>query len=250
MTRLLLLGGIGEALSVARRLGPTHIYSLAGLGKVPQDLLCQIRVGGFGGVAGLAAFLTQQRIELLLDMTHPYAAQISQHAAQAAQAVDIPCWAFQRPSWQPGLVDRWQEVTDWGALSQALRGFQRPFFTSGRGVLAHLAEIAPEQFWTVRVLDPHPAVSRARIIAARGPFTLEAERALFATEGFDVLVSKNSGSAATEPKLQVARERGIPVLLLARPALPQVDRQFASVEALWVALQPWLADTATHRHRI
>ncbi|HSC82681.1 MAG TPA: cobalt-precorrin-6A reductase [Pseudomonas sp.] len=235
--RILLLGGVGDALSIARRLGPAHIYSLAGLGKVPADLTCQVRVGGFGGAEGLARFIAEQHIELLLDITHPYAAQISSNAARAAERAGIPCWALRRPGWQPGPQDDWREVADWSALVTALAPFRRPFFTLGREPLAHLDAIPPEQFWTVRMLDEHPGNARARVIGARGPFVLEDERALFASERFDVLISKNSGGNATEAKLQVARECGLPVLILARPPLPQVTREFASSEALWQALQ-------------
>ena len=235
--RVLLLGGVGDALAIARRLGPAPVYSLAGLGKVPQDLACRVRVGGFGGAEGLARFIEEEGIDLLLDVTHPYAARISANAAQAAQLAGIPCWALRRPGWQAGAGDEWREVAGWAELSAALAAFRRPFFTLGREPLAHLDEIPAGQFWTVRVLDAHPGNARARVIADRGPFQLEAERALFAAEGFDVLVSKNSGGGATEAKLQVARERGLPVLILARPALPAVDREFAAVEALWQALQ-------------
>lgn len=235
--RILLLGGVGDALAIARRLGPAHVYSLAGLGKVPNDLACQVRVGGFGGAEGLARFIAAAGIDLLLDVTHPYAARISANAARAAQLAGIPCWALRRPGWQAGSEDDWREVADWDALHAALAPFRRPFFTLGREPLAHLDAIPAGQFWTLRLLDAHPGNERARIIASRGPFSLEGERALFAAEGFDVLISKNSGGAATAAKLQVARERGLPVLLLARPALPAVEREFASGDALWQALQ-------------
>lgn len=237
MKRILLLGGVGDALNIARRLGPEAIYSLAGLGKQPSDLPCQLRVGGFGGAEGLAAFIRAAGIELLLDITHPYAAQISANAARAAGLAGIPCWALRRPGWQAGAGDDWREVADWAELSAALAAFQRPFFTLGREPLAHLDDIPRGQFWTLRCLDGQPGNGRARVIGARGPFQLDEERALFAAGQFDVLISKNSGSSATEPKLQVARELGLPVLLLARPELPAVARQFDSVEALWSALQ-------------
>jgi precorrin-6A/cobalt-precorrin-6A reductase len=236
MSRLLLLGGTAEALALARRLGPGQVYSLAGLGRVPQDLRCVVRVGGFGGAEGLARYLVEQGIDLLVDATHPYAARISANAALAARLAGIDCWALRRPGWRPGPGDDWREVAGWPALAAALRGFARPFFTLGREPLEHLDEIPAGQFWTLRALDPHPGNARATVIAARGPFDLEAERRLFAEGRFDVLVSKNSGSQATEPKLQVARERGLPVLLLARPALPAVARAFTAVEPLWQAL--------------
>ncbi|HRL92412.1 MAG TPA: cobalt-precorrin-6A reductase [Pseudomonas sp.] len=237
MSRILLLGGVGDALAIARRLAPQDIYSLAGLGKVPADLPCQVRVGGYGGAEGLAAFMAAEGIDLLLDITHPYAAQISANAARAAELSGVPCWALRRPGWQAGGGDDWREVADWAALSAALEPFQRPFFTLGREPLAHLQAIPLHQHWTVRCLDDYPGTPRARVIGARGPFNLADERALFAAGQFDVLISKNSGSRATDPKLQVARELGLPVLLLARPPLPAVDRQFSAVEDVWSALQ-------------
>ncbi|SDH71847.1 cobalt-precorrin-6A reductase [Pseudomonas panipatensis] len=240
MTRILLLGGIGEALAIARRLGPPHLYSLAGLGKVPDDLRCQVRVGGYGGADGLARFIGEQGIDLLLDATHPYAAQISRNAARAAQLAGVPCWALRRPGWQAGAADDWRELPDWPALIAALAAFRRPLFTLGREPLEHLDEIPAHQHWTVRCLQSLPGNARADVLGARGPFTLEGERELFRRLRSDVLISKNSGSQATEPKLQVARELGLPVLILARPELPAVTREFASVEALWAALAPLL----------
>ena len=235
-TRLLLLGGTSEALRLARRLGPETVYSLAGLGRVPDDLACRVRVGGFGGAEGLAAFIAGEGIELLLDLTHPYAAQISHNAARAAEIAGVPCWALRRPGWQAAPGDDWREVDGWDELIRALSPFKRPFFTSGREPLVHLHEIPAHQHWTVRCLQAEPAPPRAEVIGARGPFTLDEERALFAHIRCDVLVSKNSGSASTEPKLQVARELGLPVLLLRRPELPAVTRQFDDLDCLWQAL--------------
>ncbi|MHC6227630.1 cobalt-precorrin-6A reductase [Pseudomonas sp. X10] len=235
--RILLLGGVTEALAVARRLEPQHIYSLAGIGRVPQDLACQVRVGGYGGAEGLAAFLREAGISLLVDATHPYAAQISRNAAQAAQAAGIPYWALHRPAWQAQSGDDWHEVEDWDALSEALRPFQRPLFTLGREPLQHLHEIPAHQFWTLRALEACPGNERCEVIGARGPFHLEDERVLFERRQIDVLVSKNSGSTATEPKLEVARERGVPVLVLKRPELPDADRTFLAAAELIAALE-------------
>lgn len=236
MKRILLLGGVSEALAIARTLGPEHIYSLAGIGRVPDDLACQVRVGGYGGAEGLARFIREQGIELLLDATHPYAARISQNAATAARLSGIPCWALRRPAWQAQAGDDWREVRDWAGLVQALKPFKRPLFTLGREPLQHLQEIPDEQFWTLRALDSYPGNERCEVIGARGPFLIDSERELFERRRIDVLISKNSGSSATEPKLEVARERGVPVLILQRPPLPAVDREFHDVDALLQAL--------------
>ena len=237
MKRILLLGGVTEALAMARRLGPQHIYSLAGVGRVPADLPCEVRVGGYGGAEGLAQYIRQQRIDLLLDATHPYAAQISHNAASAAVLAGIPCWALRRPAWQPQAGDNWREVANWAELVEALKPFQRPLFTLGREPLEHLHEIPEGQFWTLRALDTYPGNARCEVIGARGPFVIEDERTLFAQRRIDVLISKNSGSSATEPKLEVARERGTPVLILKRPQLPEVDRAFLTGDEVLQALK-------------
>ena len=236
MKRILLLGGVTEALAIARTLGPQHIYSLAGVGRVPSDLRCQVRVGGYGGAEGLAQFIADEGIDLLLDATHPYAAQISANAAQAARLCTIPCWALRRPAWQPQPGDDWREVSDWSELIEALKPFQRPLFTLGREPLQHLDEIPAGQFWTLRALDVYPGNERCEVIGARGPFLIEDERALFERRRIDVLISKNSGSSATEPKLEVARERGIPVVVLQRPVLAGVDREFLTPQETLTAL--------------
>jgi precorrin-6A/cobalt-precorrin-6A reductase len=236
MKRILLLGGVTEALAIARTLGPGHIYSLAGIGRIPTDLTCQVRVGGYGGAEGLAQFIRAEGIDLLLDATHPYAAQISHNAACAARTCAIPCWALRRPAWRPRAGDDWREVADWAELIQALQPYHRPLFTLGREPLQHLHEIPPEQFWTLRALDVYPGNERCEVIGARGPFQIDDERELFEQRRIDVLVSKNSGSTATEPKLEVARERGVPVLVLKRPVLPEVDREFGTLEETLEAL--------------
>ncbi|MBP0953073.1 cobalt-precorrin-6A reductase [Pseudomonas alliivorans] len=237
MKRILLLGGITEALAIARILGPEHIYSLAGVGRVPTDLKCQLKVGGYGGAEGMAQYMREQGVDLLLDATHPYAAQISHNAALAANSAGIPCWALRRTAWTAGPGDDWREVADWSELVAALAPFKRPFFTLGREPLQHLEEIPEHQFWTLRALDSYPGNERCDVIGARGPFQLEDERQLFEQRQIDVLISKNSGSDSTEPKLDIARERGVPVLILKRPELPEVDRVFRTVDEVLRALE-------------
>ncbi len=241
---VLLLGGVSEALALARQLQASDIYSLAGLGRVPDDLPCQVRVGGYGGAEGLAQFITANGIGLLIDATHPYAAQISANAARAAQLAGVPCWALRRPGWQAQAGDDWREVADWNDLIHSLAPFKRPLFTLGREPLEHLDEIPDHQHWTVRCLHSQPPTERADIIGARGPFSLESERELFAQLSCDVLISKNSGSQSTEPKLQVARELGVPVLVLRRPVLPAVEREFSEGWALLEALKSIAAEAA------
>ncbi|CAN7674764.1 cobalt-precorrin-6A reductase [Paraburkholderia sp. SIMBA_054] len=243
MKRVLLLGGTGDALQIARQLGPQHVYSLAGLGRVPEGLACEVRVGGFGGSEGLARFIESEGIALVIDATHPFAAQMSANAAAACREAKVPCWALRRAGWTPQAGDDWRMVGSWDDLVDAIRPFRRVLFTSGREPLAHLDEIPVHQYWIVRCLDAHPGNGRAHIIDARGPFDIDGERALFALNHIDVLVTKNSGGAATQPKLEVARELKVPVVMVQRPSLPEVDREFDSPAQLLRALneEDWSA---------
>ena len=238
--RILLLGGIGEAIELARALTPLHAvsYSVAGKGRTPV-LPCPVRVGGFGGAEGLAAFLRGNDFELLIDATHPYAAQISRNAAQAVQLADVPLWAYRRPAWRPEPDDDWRWVGDWADLMMVLRAFQRPFFTIGLEPLRHMAAIPPDQHWLVRCLTAvPPSCPRLTLLCATGPFPLEQELALLRHYRIDVLVAKNSGGGAVEAKLAAARQQRIPVIMLQRPALPAASREFTDIWSMVTALPP------------
>jgi precorrin-6A/cobalt-precorrin-6A reductase len=239
--RILILGGIGEALQLARMATPIHAvtYSIAGKGRVPE-LPCTVRIGGFGGVEGLAGFLQAQGIELLIDATHPYAAQISQNALQAARRVGIPLWAYHRPAWKPESGDDWRRVPDWASVEAALAAFQRPFFTIGLEPLRHVADIPAHQHWLVRCLAAAaPDAPRLTLRCATGPFTLEQELMLLEDYRIDVLVAKNSGGNSVEAKLKAARRLRIPVVMPERPMSPTVDREFTEAGAIVEALLSW-----------
>lgn len=256
MSRILLLGGTGEARQLAQRLASHHelTYSLAGRGRIPE-LPCPVRLGGFGGAAGLAAFLDEGGFELLIDATHPYAARISTNAYSAAQQAGIPLWAYRRPPWQPISGDDWRMVHDWSEVGMAIAGFRRPFFTMGLEPLQHVDTIPPGQRWLVRCLARRPSAPALIVLAAVGPFTLEQELALMRAYRIDVLVSKNSGGSAIVAKLSAARRLGIPVVMLERPPLPPADYTFSAIEPLIAQLisPAWMpcsfrSITITSRH--
>jgi precorrin-6A/cobalt-precorrin-6A reductase len=244
VTGILLLGGIGEAVGLASLLGRRYdcVYSLAGKGRMPE-LACRVRVGGFGGAAGLSAYLRRQGLGLLIDATHPYAEQISHHAVRAAAAARVPLWAYRRPPWQANARDRWIVVDDWSELRRALESFRKPFFTLGSQPLRYRQAIPRGQHWVVRALTvPPEAAPSLTTIGAVGPFRWEDELALMRRHGVDVLVSKNSGGAAVAGKLLAARALGIPVVMLKRPVLPPADREFQDMDLLTASLfQEWAA---------
>lgn len=233
--RIVLLGGIGEAVWLANRLADRHalLYSLAGRAATTPAVTCPVRVGGFGDAAELAALLRTERSELLVDATHPYAARISQLAITAARQAGVPLWAYRRPAWPPEPGDDWRTVTDWADIQTALAGFERPFFTIGLAPFNQQAAIPATQQWLVRCVATASACRpRLTVLQSRGPFTLAQELAVLRDWRADVLVSKNSGGSAVAAKLAAARRLGLPVLMLARPVLPAAEVEFTAIAAL------------------
>lgn len=243
MHRILILGGTLEARRLAERLrGRADVaitLSLAGRTASPAAQPVPVRIGGFGGAEGLAAYLRAERIAALIDATHPYAATISDNAARAAAAAGVRLLALRRPPWRPTGGDRWTDVADVAAAVQALGPVPRHvFLTLGRKEVAPFAT-APQHHYLVRSVDPvEPplGVPHAVYLLARGPFAEARERELLIAHAIDAIVSKNSGGEATYGKIAAARALGIEVIMLRRPPLPAVP-SVASVDeaAGWLA---------------
>jgi precorrin-6A/cobalt-precorrin-6A reductase len=255
MKRILILGGTTEARRLAERLAPradvTVTLSLAGRTAAPAAQPVPVRIGGFGGAAGLAAFLEVQAIDVLIDATHPYAAQISKNAAEAAARARVPLLAIERPAWEPVEADRWIGVADMPAAVAALGGTpRRVFLALGRNELRPF-EAAPGHFYLIRSVDPVTpplALPQAEYLTGRGPFDEAAEEKLLAAHRIDVIVAKNSGGAATYGKIAAARRLGLPVIMLRRaPPRTQVAGNImaaGNVEEVLARLDHLLTSTA------
>jgi precorrin-6A/cobalt-precorrin-6A reductase len=236
--RILILGGTTEASALAALLTGSSdfkpLLSMAGRTSDPRPLPIPTRIGGFGGVEGLARFLEQERIEAVVDATHPFAAVMSRNAAEACAQAKVPLLALRRPPWKPQDGDRWIDVASTVEAVHALgEAPRRVFLTVGRLELASFAT-APQHTYLVRTIEPiGNALPVPNVIAIRdrAPFDEAAERALMERERVDVVVSKNSGGAATYPKIAAARALGLPVIVVARPDKPHGVEEVASAEA-------------------
>jgi precorrin-6A/cobalt-precorrin-6A reductase len=238
MHRVLILGGTLEARRLAERLrGRADValtLSLAGRTVAPAAQPVPVRIGGFGGAEGLAAYLRAERVAALLDATHPYAATISANAARAAAAAGVRLLALRRPPWQRVASDRWTEVADVPAAVQALGSPPRHvFLTLGRKEIQPFGTAA-QHHYLVRSVDPVVPplpVPHATYLVARGPFAETAERELLRAHAIDVIVAKNSGGDATYGKIAAARLLGIEVIILRRPQMPAVPSVASVAEA-------------------
>lgn len=238
--RVLLLGGTGEARALARLLpaepGIAVTSSLAGRVANPQLPVGDVRIGGFGGVDGLRAYLRDNEIDVVVDATHPFAATMSANAWAACSAEGVPMLGLRRPGFVEQPDDRWHRVpslADAAAVVPTLG--ERCFLTTGRQEVAAFARVEGVHF-LVRAIDPPETMPPdAELLLARGPFTVADEIALMRDHGIDVLVTKDSGGAMTSAKLDAARALGIPVVVVERapyPPAPVVET--ADAAARWV----------------
>ena len=245
---LLILGGTAEAAALAAAVPARFggrvrvITSLAGRTRQPAPVPGELRVGGFGGASGLAAYLAAERIAVVIDATHPFAAQISAQAHEACAAVGVQRLLLHRPPWQRHARDRWIEVADTAAAAAALPGLGRSvWITIGARELDAFAVLSGYRF-LVRLVEPPSKpllLADCEVLLGRGPFSLEAERRIIARHGIGVLVAKAAGGAATEAKLVAARERGLPVVMVRRPPPPpgpRVDGVSAALDWLGTSL--------------
>lgn len=241
---VLLLGGTAEARALAQALadaGVPVISSLAGRVARPRLPVGDVRIGGFGGPAALAQWLESHAIRAVIDATHPFAERISASAAEATRAAGVALVRLERPGWQPGEGDRWHWIDDLGQASASLGtlGARRVLLTSGRQGLAAFAH-DDARWFLIRCVDPPDVALPAHheLLLDRGPYTLEGELELIDAHGIDAVVTKDSGGTLTEAKLQAARVRGLPVVVVRRPQGPDVPTVRSVGEAVaWVRRQ-------------
>ncbi|WP_084430380.1 cobalt-precorrin-6A reductase [Kibdelosporangium aridum] len=225
---MLVLGGTGEARRLASEL-PDVISSLAGRVRTPRLPPGQVRVGGFGGPEGLRQWLLSNKIDAVVDATHPFAARMTATAAKVTAEESIPFVVLRRPGWAPGPGDDWHWVD---SVAEAARNLpaERVFLTTGREELAEFADLG--NWFLARSVEPPepPMPRRLQVVLDRGPFTVEDELALMHEYGIQALVTKDSGGDMTAAKLTAARALKIPVVIVRRPPLPDGVSTVSSVE--------------------
>ncbi|WP_067218122.1 precorrin-6A/cobalt-precorrin-6A reductase [Marinomonas gallaica] len=242
--RILLLGGTADGRHLAERLSQLRhevLYSIAGLVRVPT-LPCEVLVGGFTQFGGLAMFLKERQVDLVINATHPYAANMSTAAIAAGEQTAVPVWRFLRSAWTPQAGDDWREYADNDTLLEQLNGFKRPLLSAGQMTLPLLQALTSQSsfeqgVWRTVASPTCDVPANITWLKAIGPFDVKHERQLLEAHAIDVIVTKNSGGDSTSAKLEAARELGIPVLLHQRPTVRDAKQTFSEYSQLINAVQ-------------
>lgn len=239
---LLILGGTSEATALGAAVaetGLTGVVSFAGRVERPKRQPLPQRVGGFGGVDGLRAYLRRHGVSHVVDATHPFAVQMSRNAVAACAAEDVPLIALTRAPWVAQAGDDWTHVRDVaGAVAALDRPACRVMLAVGR---MHLDEFAPnpQHFHLLRLVDPPstpPPFPDHHVLVSRGPFRAEDDRALMRAHRIDLVVSKNAGGTGAYAKIEAARDLALPVIMIDRPAIPDRDEACDVAEVMaWLS---------------
>ena len=224
---VLVLGGTAEARELAGELHAAGIAvtsSLAGRVARPRLPAGEVRIGGFGGPEGLAAWLAEHGVDAVVDATHPFAQRISASAVAACEAAGVALLRLERPGWTQRAGDRWLWAGDLDEAAREIPPGRRVLLTTGRQGLAAFAH-RDDAWFLVRCVDePQPPLpAHHELLLDRGPYTLAGELALVDEHRIDLVVTKNSGGIHTQAKLDAARERGLPVIVVRRPPRPAVE---------------------------
>lgn len=211
--------------------GVRVISSLAGRVSNPRLPAGEVRIGGFGGPGALAAWLREHAVRAVVDATHPFAERISASAARACAAARVPLLRLERPGWTERAGDRWHWVEDLDAAAAAVPDLgDRVLLTTGRQGLAAFAAVDSAWFLVRCVEAPDPPLPlRHEVLLDRGPYTLAGEGTLIDRHGIDLVVTKDSGGPHTVAKLDAARHRGLPVIVVQRPPRPDVGAVIPTV---------------------
>jgi|APTNR8051073442_1049403.scaffolds.fasta_scaffold50433_2 precorrin-6A/cobalt-precorrin-6A reductase len=224
---ILLLGGTTEAREIADVLShcakTRTTVSLAGRTTLRASYACPVRVGGFGGVEGLVAYLRENDIKLVINATHPFATQMRANAVAACEITQLPLVNLDRPKWEPEAEDSWTIVASTEDALERLKK-RRPshvFVPFGQKEAAKLEAVKKHRYLirSIEKIAPRPALPRAKYVESRPPFDKASEVALMKKHAIDVVVVKNSGAAAVYAKILAARELGIEVIMIDRPPL-------------------------------
>lgn len=179
-------------------------------------------------------FCHHHKIQQLADISHPYAAMLSENILQVQREVKIPLLRYNRPSEidevNNPLVYKADSIAR--ACELALTLGQRILLTTGSKQLADYIARLPEKTVLARVLPTHDVLAQCesygmtidQIFALKGPFSAEFNEAFYRYCRADVVMTKESGTqGGFSEKVAPCIALGIPCIVIVRPKIQVSD---------------------------
>lgn len=239
--RILLLAGAAEARHIAlalwREPSLSVTVSLSRAGRRPQSFGWPVRIGGWGGEEAYRDWVISENFRAVIDATHPFATHMAVRSARVSEHLGIDHIRLVRPTWVPGDGDQWTFLNCENEAAQHIPQEATVFLGTGRRRLDDLEPLSGRRIvcrvreWPVGDF-PFP---NGDFLFDPGPYTVEGETRLFRRLGVDWLIARNTGGAASWPKIEAARELGLRVAMIRRPKQPEGPRVSSVAETLaWV----------------
>lgn len=239
--RTLVLAGTLEARAVVSALVKDRrvkgYVSLARADRPPRSYGWPVVIGGWDDETDFTSWLIRQRIDTVIDATHPFATTFSGRVMNVARLNGFEYIRLLRPSWVPNGADRWSFLNDESEAAAHIPKGARVLVTTGREKIGELANLeGRELIFRVRESETDPFPFPNGVFRHDPPpYTLESETQLFCDLGIDWLLTRNSGGTGSWPKIEAARELGLPVAMIRRPRQPEGPRAQTVAEVIqWV----------------
>lgn len=255
---ILLLGGTTEAGVIAKALAEEGFHVLLSTAtSIPPR--CGFHPGikwrtGELDAPGIEKLIREQKIQAVVDATHPYAASISSNARAPCRRTGIPYMAFERPGAVEDAPDIYRAADHTRAATLAC-SFGRPvLLTVGvRNLAPYVKEVRRSGLrLVVRVLD-HPSSMEAcrragldteEVVPANGPFSVQENSLIITRYDIGVVVTKDSGEAGGIPaKIEAARNCGCKIVVVDRPPRPETG--YSSIHSLMKSVRFCLQATSS-----
>ena len=179
----------------------------------------------------MKTLIKERNIDTILDITHPYAENISKLALKVTNAENIKYIRYERQDsgysskdnslilWADDFYEAAQMAKKFeGNIFLTIGSNQIPIFLKEIEVNRLIARVLP--LGKIVKLNEERGFTPDNLIAMKGPFNKEINIQMFKTYGASVIVAKDSGkTGGTEEKIEAAMELGIPIILVKKPKL-------------------------------
>jgi precorrin-6A/cobalt-precorrin-6A reductase len=193
---------------------------------------------GRQGVQEIVKLLDINRIDLLVDATHPFASEASINAIKASHKFGIKYIRYERPSIKiPDQVFEVSSFQEAGIMAKKIMEKNlnaRMMHLAGVTTLNEITKTIDPKLIVARILPMISSIKKCfkigipsdNIIAMQGTFSKEFNKALMKEYAIGVVVTKESGeTGGTHSKIAAANELEIPLIIVKRPIIREMENE-------------------------